>query len=57
MSNSHPVSQAVFELLQQQWKKVGVQLALKNLSLIGALFVIAGYGRGPRSTEPAYGDV
>ncbi|KJC59746.1 membrane protein [Bradyrhizobium sp. LTSPM299] len=31
--------------------------ALKNLSLIGALFVIAGYGRGPRSTEPAYGDV
>jgi len=31
--------------------------ALKNLSLIGALFIIAGYGRGPRSTEPAYGDV
>jgi peptide/nickel transport system substrate-binding protein len=29
----YPVSQAVFELLQQQWKKVGVQLALKNLSL------------------------
>ncbi|QOZ25581.1 DoxX family protein [Bradyrhizobium sp. CCBAU 51753] len=31
--------------------------ALKNLSLIGALFVIAGYGRGPRRDEPAYGDV
>jgi putative oxidoreductase len=31
--------------------------ALKNLSLIGALFVIAGYGRGPRIAEPAYGDV
>ncbi|QPF87719.1 DoxX family protein [Bradyrhizobium genosp. L] len=31
--------------------------ALKNLSLIGALFIIAGYGRGPRRNEPAYGDV
>ena len=31
--------------------------ALKNLSLIGALFIIAGYGRGPRRDEPAYGDV
>lgn len=31
--------------------------ALKNLSLIGALFVLAGYGRGPRLAEPAYGDV
>ena len=31
--------------------------ALKNLSLIGALFIIAGYGRGPRVAEPAYGDV
>src|SRR5260221_2132367 len=31
--------------------------ALKNLSIIGALFMIAGYGRGPRSMEPAYGDV
>jgi putative oxidoreductase len=30
--------------------------ALKNLSIIGALFMIAGYGRGPRSGEPAYGD-
>jgi uncharacterized membrane protein YphA (DoxX/SURF4 family) len=31
--------------------------ALKNLSLIGGLFIIAGYGKGPRSVEPAYGDV
>jgi uncharacterized membrane protein YphA (DoxX/SURF4 family) len=31
--------------------------ALKNLSIIGALFMIAGYGRAPRSAEPAYGDV
>jgi uncharacterized membrane protein YphA (DoxX/SURF4 family) len=31
--------------------------ALKNLSLIGALFIIAGYGRGQRIAEPAYGDV
>jgi putative oxidoreductase len=31
--------------------------ALKNLSLIGALFMLAGYGRGPRLAEPAYGDV
>lgn len=30
--------------------------ALKNLSLIGGLFMIAGHGRGPRTTEPAYGD-
>jgi uncharacterized membrane protein YphA (DoxX/SURF4 family) len=28
--------------------------ALKNLSIVGALFMIAGYGRGPRSSEPAY---
>jgi putative oxidoreductase len=28
--------------------------ALKNLSIIGALFMIAGYGRGPRSSGPAY---
>jgi putative oxidoreductase len=26
--------------------------ALKNLSIIGALFMIAGYGRGPRSSNP-----
>lgn len=31
--------------------------ALKNLSLIGALFMLAGYGRGPKLTDPAYGDV
>ena len=31
--------------------------ALKNLSLIGALFMIAGYGRGARAVEAAYGDV
>jgi uncharacterized membrane protein YphA (DoxX/SURF4 family) len=31
--------------------------ALKNLSLIGALFILAGYGRGPRIAEAAYGDV
>ena len=31
--------------------------ALKNLSIIGALFMIAGYGRGPRPSEAAYGDV
>jgi putative oxidoreductase len=31
--------------------------ALKNLSIIGALFMIAGYGRSPRTVEPAYGDV
>ena len=30
--------------------------ALKNLSIIGALFMIAGYGRGSQSSEPAYGD-
>jgi uncharacterized membrane protein YphA (DoxX/SURF4 family) len=31
--------------------------ALKNLSIVGALFIIAGYGRGPRNLDPAYGDV
>ena len=31
--------------------------ALKNLSLIGALFVIAGIGRRPRNNEPVYGEV
>ena len=30
---------------------------LKNLSIVGALFMIAGYGRTPRATEPVYGDV
>ena len=28
--------------------------ALKNLSLVGALFMIVGYGRGARAIEPAY---
>ncbi len=28
--------------------------ALKNLSLVGALFMIAGHGRGVRVAEPAY---
>ncbi len=31
--------------------------ALKNLSIIGALFMIAGYGRRPRGAEPAYGEI
>jgi len=31
--------------------------ALKNLSIVGALFIIAGYGRGPRSSDAVYGDV
>ena len=31
--------------------------ALNNLSIIGALFMIAGYGRATRTIEPAYGDV
>ena len=31
--------------------------ALKNLSIIGALFMIAGYGKGPRPNEAAYGDI
>ena len=31
--------------------------ALKSLAIIGALFMIAGYGRAPRPVEPAYGDV
>ena len=31
--------------------------ALKNLSIIGALFIIAGYGRRSRINEPVYGDV
>jgi putative oxidoreductase len=30
--------------------------ALKNLSIIGALFMIAGFGRGSQTSEPAYGD-
>jgi putative oxidoreductase len=31
--------------------------ALKNLSIIGALFMIAGYGSGTRTAELAYGEV
>ena len=31
--------------------------ALKNLSIIGALFMIMGYGRVTRPAETAYGDV
>jgi uncharacterized membrane protein YphA (DoxX/SURF4 family) len=31
--------------------------ALKNISIIGALFIIAGYGRSSQTPEPAYGDV
>jgi putative oxidoreductase len=31
--------------------------ALKNLSIIGALFLIAGYGRTPRTVEPIYRDL
>jgi uncharacterized membrane protein YphA (DoxX/SURF4 family) len=31
--------------------------ALKNVSIIGALLMIAGYGRAPRTIEPAYSDV
>jgi putative oxidoreductase len=31
--------------------------ALKNLSIIGALFMIAGYGRRSKDAQAAYGDV
>jgi uncharacterized membrane protein YphA (DoxX/SURF4 family) len=31
--------------------------ALKNLSLVGALFIIAGIGRGPRRNDTVYTDV
>jgi uncharacterized membrane protein YphA (DoxX/SURF4 family) len=31
--------------------------ALKNLSIIGALFIIAGVGRRSRTAEPTYGEV
>lgn len=30
--------------------------ALKNLSIMGALFMIAGYGRNQQSSEPVYSD-
>ncbi|ABE40172.1 DoxX family protein [Rhodopseudomonas pseudopalustris] len=45
------------------WNQTGVDAqnnlihALKNLSLIGGLFIIAGIGRGARPAEPAYNDV
>jgi putative oxidoreductase len=45
------------------WNQTGAEQknnmihALKNLSLIGALFIIAGIGRGPRANEPTYTDV
>ncbi|MDB5617658.1 DoxX family protein [Tardiphaga sp.] len=44
------------------WNQTGVEFknnmihALKNLSIIGGLFIIAGIGRGPRF-EPAYNEV
>jgi uncharacterized membrane protein YphA (DoxX/SURF4 family) len=31
--------------------------ALKNLSIIGALFIIAGVGRRARTNDPVYSDV
>lgn len=31
--------------------------ALKNLSIVGALFIIAGYGKATRPADTAYGDV
>ena len=45
------------------WDMQGAELiqnradALKNLSIVGALFIIAGIGRGPRGNGPAYTDV
>lgn len=45
------------------WNQTGAEQksnmihALKNLSLVGALFIIAGIGRGPRANEPTYTDV
>jgi putative oxidoreductase len=45
------------------WNQTGVEQknnimhALKNLSIIGGLFIIAGIGRGPRANEPTYTDV
>jgi putative oxidoreductase len=45
------------------WNQTGAEQknnmihAVKNLSLIGALFIIAGIGRGPRVNEPTYTDV
>lgn len=42
------------------WNQTGADLrnnlteALKNLALIGGLFIIAGIGRSPRSLDPSY---
>jgi uncharacterized membrane protein YphA (DoxX/SURF4 family) len=38
-------------------QKNNIAHALKNLSIIGGLFIIAGIGRGPRANEPTYTDV
>jgi putative oxidoreductase len=38
-------------------QKNNIVHTLKNLSIIGALFIIAGIGRGPRTNEPTYTDV
>lgn len=45
------------------WNQTGAEQknnmvhALKNLSLVGALFIIAGIGRGPRISGPSYTEV
>jgi putative oxidoreductase len=45
------------------WNQTGVDArnnlvhALKNLSIIGALFVLVGIGRTPRTVDAAYSDV
>jgi putative oxidoreductase len=45
------------------WNQTGAEAknnmihALKNLSIIGALFIIAGIGRTPRAADNAYNDV
>ena len=45
------------KLMEESPQAKTVVDALKNVALIGALFIIAGYGRGPRTAEAAYGDV
>jgi putative oxidoreductase len=45
------------------WNQTGAEArgnlihAMKNLSIIGALFIIAGLGRATRAADPAYDDV
>jgi putative oxidoreductase len=45
------------------WNQTGAEahnnliMALKNLSLVGGLLIIAGIGRGARPAEPEYNDV